>query len=587
VGDYALSGDVYYVCLDDSMAYAAVTSEGQYMYTYHGPQIEKAVLSAAQSIGEYAFAYCRQMTQVVLNDSITEIPQYAFAGCIALKDIDLSKIVTVGDYAFIESEALETVDMSAAETVGEYAFVYGKALRNVKLNPNGTDLDEAAFAYCDKLTTVENLGSSKNIGDYCFAYTAMVEADLSGAVSIGSMAFLKEKLTPFKVTLGNALESLGDNPFAMCKVEPFHITEVKNFNGVDYVTKIYTYDLSDNVFVIDGSLYCKIKTGLELITYAGVDHTDVKVADGTVRITSMAFAGSDVKMVTLPYTVGAIGHKAFYQCDDLKTVVFNSYNAPILEEEFDSAYYETYKHIPGTGDFGTYTDYDGNDVQINGMGMLPYFMWNATDGMYSNVFYGANFVDYVGYVDNKLTMVRPVNGQYYETYVLDQYFDLRINGAAGADDVTLEAIAAINAIPERVAYEDKEIVEAARAAYDKIATTEQQALVTNYSVLVAAEQRIIALTPTEDETDDDTKPAGHSWLVWLMVALGVAGVAGVCVFGYLQEHPIQKKEKAPVETEAAEEAPAEETEPQEETAEEDIFFTDASAQKPQTEQDEQ
>lgn len=558
IGDYAFSGDVYYICLDENMSVAAVTTDGHYMYTYHGPAIEKADLSSAESIGEYSFAYCRDMVDVVLNESMTEIPQYAFAGCEALKNINTEKIVTVGPYAFIES-GLEKIDLSGAETIGEYAFVYNEELNSVKLSANGTDIDEGAFSYCTALKGLENIQYSENIGAYAFAYTVITEIDLSGAVKIDDFAFLKEEITPFKVTLGENLMTLGDNPFAMCKLEPFGKTEVVNFNGVDYETVVNTYDISENVSVVDGSLYCKIDTGLELITYAGVDHIDVKLADGTVRITAYAFAGSDVKMVTLPYTVKAIGHKAFYLCKDLNTVIFTSYKAPILEEEFDSVYYESLEHIPGTGDFGTYNDYDGTEVQINGMGLIPYFMWNATGGMYSNVFYGANFVDHVGYVENKLTMVRPVNGQNYDTYIFNQYFDLVIDGPTGADDVTLVAIAAINAIPERVAYEDKALVEAARAAYLKIATTEQQALVTNYTDLVSAEQRIVALTPEEpvggdviDPDDDGTDKAS------MIMGLSLAGLAlvGTVAGVVVKAVKAPKKEKAAKKTKAPKEKKA-------------------------------
>ncbi|MBE6916922.1 MAG: hypothetical protein E7470_03315 [Ruminococcaceae bacterium] len=539
IGGYAFSGDVYYICLDDSMTVAAVSKDGQYLYTYHAPALEKVSLNAAQSIGEYAFAYCRQLTDVTLNDSITEIPQYAFAGCIALENIDLSKVVTIGDYAFMESEKLAHVDLSAAETIGEYAFVNGKALTSVTLNPNGSELDEGVFAYCEKLDKVQNLNCVSQIGDYSFAYTALTDIDLTGAVSIGTHAFMKENLTPMKVTLGDKLETLGDNPFAMCALEPFYTMEVVSFNGTDYETKLYTYEISPIVQVFEGSLYCKIDTGLELITYAGINHTDAKLAEGTVRITAMAFAGSDVKMVTLPYTVASIGHKAFFGCEELKTVIFSSYYAPILEEEFDPAYYESLEHIPGTGDFGTYTDWEGNEVQINGMGLLPYYMWNSTDGMYSNVFYGANFRDYVGYVDSKLTMVRPVNGKYYDSFIYGQYFDLVIDGAAGADDVTLAAIAAIKAIPERVTYEDRAIVEAARAAYDKIATTQQQALVTNYADLISAEQRIIALTPGGEEPGEE-KPVdvtANDWMAIVVIVLGIGAVAAIVL--------IQNKKAAP------------------------------------------
>jgi len=536
IGDYAFSGDEYYICLDDSMTVAAVSKDGYYMSETYANQLVSVDLSSATYVGEYAFALCEKLERVILGDGVTEIKQYAFASCESLKTINLDKIVTIGDYAFQESASLEQIDLSATESIGKYAFVDSKLLSGVKLNPNGVNLLEGAFAYCGTLSKVENLNAAKELDDYAFAYTAITEADLSGATTLGDFVFIKEELTPFNVTLGNAIVSLGDNPFAMCVVKPFSVKTTETFNGKDYTVDSYTFDLSDTVRVVDGSLYCKVVNGdYELIFYTGLNPDNVSVAEDTVRISAYAFAGSKVEMVTMPYTVAAIGHKAFFACDELTTVIFSSYDAPIFEEEFDSSYYESFQHIPGTGDFGTYNDYDGTDVAINGMGLIPYYMWNATGGMYSNVFYGANFVDYVGYVDNKLTMVRPSNGIHYNTYVLEQYFDAVIDGAAGADDTTLAAIEAIKLIPERVTYDDRDIVEAARAAYDKIATKLQQALVTNYDVLLTAEQRIKALTPQEDApvVEEQEKPAAapdekskesNGWIAWIILILGVGGV---------------------------------------------------------------
>ena len=570
IGDYALSGDVYYICLDEAMAYAAVSPEGQYMYTYHAPAITVADLSSAESVGEYAFAYCRNMTDVVLGEAITEVPQYAFASCISLQNINLDKVVTIGDYAFMETEQLASADLSTAETIGKYAFVNGKAFAEVKLNPNGVTMDEGAFAYCELLTAPENLNAAISIGDYAFAYTGLVEADLSGAEHIGTHAFMKEEITDFAVTLGENLKTLGDNPFAMCRLEPFAQTEAVVFNGVEYPEYIYTFDLSKTVHVIDGSLYATAENGgYELITYAGIEKRDLKVADNTVRIGGYAFAGSDVERVTLPYSAVSIGHKAFYLCDSLQYVTFNSYYAPILEEEFDPAYYENYEHIPGTGEFGSYTDYDGNDVVIHGTGMLPYYMWNATGGMYSNVFYGANFVDYVGYVDHKLTMVRPANGKNYDSYIMSQYFDLVIDGKNAADDVTLAAINAINAIPERVAFEHKAIVDAARAAYSKIATTEQQALVYNYGDLVSAEQRIIALDPANQEPQEEEPVAKSNSTGSIIFLICVVVLTTVCIVISKLDSWKSKKEKTQQEVseEVSEEVTEETT--QEEPAEEE------------------
>ena len=534
IGDYAFSGDEYNVCLDDNMSVPAVDKDGYYITDSHASAITKADLTSATSVGKYAFALCAQLKEVVLGDGIVEIPTYAFASCDKLESIDLSKVVTIGDYAFQETMNLVSVDLSSATIIGKYAFVNGDVLANVVLNANGSDIGEGAFCYNEGLVSVQNLAFSKNIDKYAFAYTGIVEADLSACENLGDFAFMKEEITDFTVKLGSALVSVGDNPFAMCRIAPFSTDVVVNFNGVDYSSKSYTFDITDSVKVIDGSLYCKVNNGLELIVYAGTAHNDVKIAEGTIRITGYAFAGSDVQMVTLPYTVDAIGHKAFYACDDLKCVVFTSYDAPVLEEEFDKSYYDSFENIPGSGDYGTYTDYEGNEVTITGMGLIPYYMWNANSGQYYNVFYGANFIDYVGYVDNKLTMVRPVNGQHYDTYITNQYFDLFVDGAAGADDVTLAAIAAINAIPERVTYAHKDIVEAARAAYNKVASKLQQSLVTNYDVLVSAEQRISALAPKDEAEEkppvDEVVKKGAEWLAWVVIGLGVVGVGVAVLF---------------------------------------------------------
>ena len=560
------------------MTVAAISSEGTYIYTYHGPQLTSIDVSNAESIGEYAFAYCREAVDVKLSAEIKEIPNYAFAGCAALKNINLENIETIGDYAFMEC-GLEKVSAPAVEKIGEYAFVSNRLLANAQLGEKTEEIGEGSFSYCDPLAKVENLSCIEKIGDYAFAYTAITEADLTAAVSIGKNAFLKEEVTAFKVTLGEDLEKIGDNPFAMCKVEPFFTMGTIEENGKDVEAPIYTYEISDTVSVIDGSLYCLNGNGLELITYAGINDEDVEIVEDTVRITALAFAGSDVVRVKIPYTVTAIGHKAFYACEKLEMVIFGSYTAPNFEEEFDPAYYTSLENIPGSGDYGTYVDYDGNEVTIDPLDVLPYFMWNVTGEMYSNVFYGANFIDYIGHVEKKITMVKPVNGVCYDSFICDQYFDLRIDGPAAPDATATAAIYAIKAIPERVSLNDKALVEAAREAYTKIATLEQQSLVKNYSDLISAEQRIKALETAEKEKEnendksDETKEKTSIGKIIIIVAIAVVvAAAGAFVFIYIvykekvlavlaaikvkmtKKAPIAESKDAPEESEAPEES---------------------------------
>ena len=126
---------------------------------------------------------------------------------------------------------------------------------------------------------------------------------------------------------------------------------------------------------------------------------------------------------------------------------------------------------------------------------------------FSTVYYGANFVDYIGHGAEKLIMVSPSNGKFYDSFVLSQYFNEYISGDVSADDNTLLAIEAINRLPSPVLLEHEDLVIAARAAYDKLTGMDQKALVYNYSVLITAETRIEAFknssTP-EPELPDNT-----------------------------------------------------------------------------------
>ena len=572
IGEYAFSGDVTLLYTDTYYSNPCIKNNS-YLYNYHAPQLTEIKLTALETLGKFAFKFCLKITDVTLGDNVTVIPEGAFAAAVSLKNINLGKVVTVEDYAFAETN-LAALDLSSAETIGDYAFVYCREITSVTLGDNIVEIGEGAFSYCESLNKVVALENVQHIGAYSFAYTAITEADLSGAITIGDHAFMKSiptdangkvllnkdgsvALNEFKVTLGSSIVEIGDNPFAFSKIAPFSIEVVETFNGKDYTSLSYTFDISETVKVIDGSLYCKVPYGLELIVYTGTDKA-ATVAEDTVRVTSYAFAGSGVVRVDLPHSLNSIGHKAFYACNNLTTVIFKSYEAPILEEEFDSSYYESLENLPATGKY----DFVMNDgtasgkyVVFTGLEIVPFYMWNVTGGLYSNVYYGANFVDYIGHVENNLVMVRPSNGQNYETFIYGQYFGTVIDGALAADDVTLSAIEAILKIPSSVKLDHESIVIAARAAYDKIATDEQRALIYDYYMtLAAAERKITALksaqTPNEDENegDDNVEEPEKDYTVAVIIVTAVLIVigAGAVVVRYLLDKKKDEAGDAPV-----------------------------------------
>ena len=528
IGESAFSGDELYEYEDESLKVYVVV-DNNYVYRYYAPAFEEIDLSGIEKISKGSFALCKSLKKVILGDNLTVIPELAFYGCNDLELVDLSKVTEVKENAFAET-AIEKIDLSSATVIEKYAFVYIEELKELILNPNGVVLGEGVFAYAGALKEVENLNKVTDIGAYAFAYTDIKSADLSGAEKIGDQAFLKESLTQFDVTLSEKLTYLGDNPFAMCKLtKPFAKVVTTEFNGKEYKETIYTFDISDRVKVVDGSLYCMVENGgYELITYVGIDDSMVTVADNTVRITAYAFAGSDVVRVGLPYTVKAIGHKAFFDCDKLVTVVFTSYESPVLEEEMDMDYYHTYDNIPATGTY----EFTGNIVKV-GIGIVPYYMWNATNYAYVDQYYGANFMDYIGHIDRELIMIRPVNGQHYETFIYGQYFGTVIDGLVAADDTTLAAIEAIANLPKSVQLSDEALVILARQAYNKIATKDQQALVTNYADLVTAENRIKLLkdTPVEDNKDEivDENNGGNNTGLIVLVIIESVLIVGVIV----------------------------------------------------------
>ena len=502
IGAMAFSGDVLYRFADQNMTEPMINADREYEYSYYAPALTAVDLSSATYVGVGAFEFCRELESVTLGKDMDTLAARVFNLCVKLDTIDLSSVQKIGENAFCQTN-LNTLDLSAAQIIEKYAFVYNENLSEVTFGQGSVTLGEGAFSYCTTLSTLNGAELISEVGDYAFAYTDIRSIDLTGAERIGDYAFLKENLTPFEVKLGDKLSDMGENPFALCKLECFTSTESEVFNGETFTKTIDTFDISESIKVIDGMLYRVVPTGLELITYTG-DSTTVVVADQSVRISSQAFAGSGIVQVVLPSTLKSVGHKAFYDCASLTMVCFTGYDAPVLEEEYDYAYWASAENLPATGDYQYQDVYTGETVYYKGLGIVPYFMWNATETP-AVIYYGANFVDYVGKINRNVVMVKPANGQGYDSFIFNNYFTLSVDGEAAPDATTLAAMAAIDSLPDDITLAHKDLVTAARAAYDKITSDTQRGLVTNYEKLRKAEQRIKDLESIQNgQTDTET-----------------------------------------------------------------------------------
>ena len=551
IGMYAFSGSkTQDFWLYDNMwmyAYDVRVMNGEmtaldFMYSSNAPAIETVDLTSATAIGEGAFSNNRSLENVVIGYNVSEIKLVdvdvekiipgklahgIFAECSALATVSLPASITeIGDYAFYRT-AMANINLDNVDAIGVSAFI-STALTEVSLK-EGAKIANGAFAYCYDLATVNGLDKVSVIGDIAFLGTALTEVTLTEVTSIGDLAFAMTDVT--KVELGDKLASLGENPFYATKVETYGKMQDVVFNGQAVGTELNeNYEAGENgvVKVIDGVLYQVLPNGkLELVSYpAARKATSYTVVEGTARITARAFAGSELSSVILPSTLLSLGDKAFYECENLSTVIFLSYKAPILEEEYDTSYL-TYENLPQTGYL----------AQYEGLGISPYYMWNVTSS-FNNFYYGANFVNFIGHIDTKLTMVRPANGQYYDTFIMSQYFGTTVEGNHAAMDVTLNVMAMIAALRDavNVTLADKEAIEAARAAYNSLPSEAQKSLV-DISRLEAAETILnsyVVDPPVEEPVDNDKTDDGvlPTWALVLIIVQGVLVLGCIACGGY-------------------------------------------------------
>lgn len=549
--NFTKDGDDFALAFDYSYASGKRETLGISVYSA-APRLTQANLSEVTNLGSFAFAFNDALTNVTLGEMMTEIPDYAFAYT-SVSQLTLPvKVEKVGNYAFAGTKLSQTLDLSNVSVIGSYAFG-DTNVSKVILNAEGSSIGSAAFAYDYNLTTVENLDKATIIGGSAFTSTGLESVTLTSAEYIGPFAFAKSKLK--QVMFGSALEELGNNPFMGCEISTFGKLQDKKFGDKVIGTELAeTYSVSDTVKVIDGVLYQLVPNGLELVSYpAAKSDKNYEVVDGTVRVSSQAFAYSPIKNVTLPKLMKTLGDKAFYGCDSLAMVVFKGYEAPLLEEAFDE----------------TYSQDDYNNPFMNGIS--KFFMWNSSSDT-TNFYYGATFVEHIGSTDGDIVMIKPVNGTGYDSFIFAQYFGTTITGDAAPTDETLAVIEIISQLPDaiEVTLNDEAQIVAARNAYDKL-TAEQQVLVDNYERLTAAEGTLNYIKPIEPTTPPSEGEGNDITFMQKNFYIGyiIAGVAVLALVAYILIDKFVLKGKKAAENEESGEQPENNEEEKTERSEND------------------
>jgi hypothetical protein len=234
--------------------------------------LETLDLPNVTDIGTYAFAANPSLSPGFVHNTVltkVDLPrvetigEQAFFRCIAIAELNLPEVLSIGTYAFAgvsdaPNNVLETVDLPKVETIENSAFRYCPAVKTITLPNAGEILGYAFGAHTAYPNTVlesvvlPEAGIVHSLFEYC---TALKSADLPVAGSIGLGMFRGCAA----LTTVNAPEatSVGDNAFEGCtslvtldlpRVRSFGVSAFKSCAALTSLNVPEVTDMGNTVF---------------------------------------------------------------------------------------------------------------------------------------------------------------------------------------------------------------------------------------------------------------------------------------------------------------------------------------------------
>ena len=262
-------------------------------YPYNKNDLTSYIIpSSVTEIGTEAFtspnnytSNPRNITTITFPESIKVIGDRAFNLFAALKtDINLPNIISIGKEAFYLCSNISNVSLGTSiQEIGDSAFYQCSNLKTVQLGDNLKRIGNDAFYNCKALTSITIPDNVESIGERAF-YDC---AELSSLV------------------LGQKLKKIEINTFAYCKklttvIIPDNIEEIgaAAFSNCSGLVNLH---LGDNVKYIRGDAF----------TYCGL--SEVIIPNSVLSIDNMAFfENENLKTIVLGENVSSIGDRALF-----------------------------------------------------------------------------------------------------------------------------------------------------------------------------------------------------------------------------------------------------------------------------------
>lgn len=327
---------------------------------FAGTNVEEVVLpEGIETIDSDAFNFCTKLRKINFPETLKVIGHGAFKGCFFLETVILPKTMKeISDYAFYEAGIKQLILPENVNFVGTEVFA-GTNIETTDIPENFT-LNSAMFEKCQKLHSINLLGSHITIPERCFRDCInLTEIDITKTALIKDEAFrgcqnLSVSTIPADTLVAvSAFEESGatdviiediskvcNRVFADCKslkkltinvadgptsVSSALVKGCKNLQTVVFtgrtknltVIEAAAFKETKNLNTI--SLPDTIKTiSKEAFYDSGIEN--IHLPENLRQIGTMAFAGSGLKDIVIPNKIKKLGDYAFYNCIELTAV---------------------------------------------------------------------------------------------------------------------------------------------------------------------------------------------------------------------------------------------------------------------------
>ncbi|KAK8895234.1 hypothetical protein M9Y10_023676 [Tritrichomonas musculus] len=281
---------------------------------------EIEIPESVEKIEYMAFYNCKELKNVILNEGLKGIGKYSFANCYLINKIDLpNSVKSIESYSFLNCVNLKqfnTMDKTQLIELRKGAFENTK-IEKLKLNPSlEIQIEPQCASYLTEISFYEGELLFFNQFDDGVLYFKDEYAN--------KVVFVPSNLEYLKIR-----KAWGFYPIVLKEVKNLTTIELPNerdFNGIEFsstnkIKKIIVSSQCEEGF--DRGFYFKYKNYLldylEKVEFDEMASIDIICSESFISCKKLT-------KIVIPFTCHAIGHKAFKDCINLKTVEFGTVN---------------------------------------------------------------------------------------------------------------------------------------------------------------------------------------------------------------------------------------------------------------------